>query len=96
MLAAVEQKGIALAELFLAHQHKLTEFMAYQAFAVADGRGLAEMYQEAEAPIAETFWGAIVQAEEQFKRCMDHVEKRSDKGSRPALDCVLRLIRQAE
>ena len=75
MLTVLEQKqGVALAELFLAHQHNLTEFMAYQAFAVADGRGLAEMYQEAEAPIAETVWGAIVHVEEQFKRCMDHVK----------------------
>jgi hypothetical protein len=80
LLTALEQKhGAALVELFLAHQHKLTEFMAYQVFAITEGRALTEIFQETETPIAENVWGLTVQAEGQFKTCLDRARSGQTK-----------------
>lgn len=75
MLATIEQRERrTLAEIFLAHQHKLTEFMAYQAYALKEGIEPSELFQEAATNIAEHVWGPTVQEAGEFERCLTRLQ----------------------
>jgi hypothetical protein len=80
MLVTFEQKeGCATAETFLAHQKKLSEFLAYQAYVLSERGKLSDLYQEARARIEVVIWGPTAQDVDEFECSMELLELGSVK-----------------
>jgi hypothetical protein len=96
MLAALFRKeGQGAAETFLAHQHRLSEFLAYQAYVLSEGGQLSELFSEATASIGQVVWGSTAQDAVEFERCMTALEGGSAKvGGLHWMACGIMSARQ--
>ena len=69
-----QKENRTVTKTFLRHQHKLSEFLAYQAYALSEGDSLCDLYKERRAHIAEILWAPIVQDSARFRRCAQQLE----------------------
>lgn len=97
LLVALEQKNGSVTRAFLAHQHKLTEFMSYQAYARVQGIDTAKLFRPARECIAETIWAATVQDDGDFDRCVQRATRGETKvlGLHWMACCLLSEVQRA-
>ena len=74
LVAALEEREeLPLGRVFLAHQHKMSEFLIYQAHFLARGLVLNDLY-ESGSNLAETFWVTTARDARSFDRSMQQLE----------------------
>ena len=68
-----EHDACSTVETFIRHQHKISEFLSYQAFVVSQGYRISDLYDEfVYTKISETIWGHIASQEREFINLMQN------------------------
>ena len=76
--ALEEREGRPLCRVFFAHQHKMSEFLIYQAHFLAKGVALKDLYESGTA-IGETLWVTTARDARAFDRSMQRLESAQAK-----------------
>lgn len=69
-------------EIFFEHQHRLTEFFAYQAFVISEGQRLSDLFQHTDRDVVTDIWWPHTAADDGIRKILDRVGDAEDSHAR--------------